>query len=192
MNIKIPFDFLMNIKLQFLKLLVLSVGVSILLVSCKSPRERQRQSEQNDRTEDLIRNQQMIVKEESDEIDSYISRRNLKMSVTETGLRYHIYEKGSGVRSVADENHVLISYKVALLDGSVVYDSDSTGVLEIKIGKSEVASGLQEGLKLMKEGDKATFILPSHLAYGLTGDGDKIKQYQVLVINVDSLKLISE
>ncbi len=181
----------MNYMLQFLKLLILSIGISILIVSCKSPRERQRQPEQADRTEDLIRNQQMIVKEESNEIDSYISRRKLTMNATETGLRYHIYEKGSGLKSVEDENHVLISYKVALLDGSVVYDSDSTGVLEIKIGKSEVASGLQEGLKLMREGDKALFIVPSHLAYGLTGDGDKIKQYQVLVIDVDSLRVIS-
>ena len=60
----------------------------------------------------------------------------------------------------------------------------------MKVGKSEVASGLQEGLKYLHEGDKAIMIIPSHLAYGLTGDGDKIKQYQVLVVDVHVKKIL--
>jgi FKBP-type peptidyl-prolyl cis-trans isomerase len=164
---------------------------TLLLFSCKAPQERPRQNEPVDNSEELIKNYQMIVKDESNQIDSYIARRNLDMSQTETGLRYRISRAGKSDQTVVDNTHVLIKYSVMLLDGTRVYDSDSTGELEIKIGKSEVASGLQEGLKLMKEGDKALFIIPSHLAYGLSGDGDKIKYYQALVVNVDSMKIIS-
>jgi len=131
----------------------------------------------------------MIVKNESEDIESYISRRNYKMTSTATGLRYMIYSKGNGTEPVEDDTYATIDYSVSLLDGTKIYDSDSSGAFEIKVGKSEVASGLQEGLKYMKEGDKAIFIVPSHLAYGLTGDGDKIKQYQSLVIDVKLLKV---
>jgi FKBP-type peptidyl-prolyl cis-trans isomerase len=76
-----------------------------------------------------------------------------------------------------------------LLDGTQVYSSDSTGAITFQVGKSEIASGLQEGVKLMKEGDKAIFILPSHLAYGLSGDGDQIKYYEALVIDAELLNV---
>lgn len=86
------------------------------------------------------------------------------------------------------EDYVKINYKVSLLDGSQVYSSDSTGAMEFQMGKSDVASGLQEGLMLMKEGDKVIFILPSTSAYGLTGDGDKIKHY-ALVIDAELISI---
>lgn len=139
--------------------------------------------------EGLIRNQQQIIKEEAVEIDEYVSRRNYKMIATQTGLRYHIFFRGKGSLTAVDEDIVKINYTVSLLDGSKVYSSDSTGALEFKIGKSDVAGGLQEGVKLLHEGDKAIFILPAHLAYGLTGDGDKIKQYATLVIDAEMLKI---
>jgi len=88
-----------------------------------------------------------------------------------------------------NEDVVKINYKVSLLDGTIVYSSDSTGAMQFKLGKSDVAGGLQEGVKLLHEGDKAIFILPAHLAYGLTGDGDRIKHYATLVIDVELLKI---
>jgi FKBP-type peptidyl-prolyl cis-trans isomerase len=42
----------------------------------------------------------------------------------------------------------------------------------------------------MKEGDKAVFIMPSHLAYGLTGDGGRITHYKVLVVEAQLIKHI--
>jgi FKBP-type peptidyl-prolyl cis-trans isomerase len=44
-------------------------------------------------------------------------------------------------------------------------------------------------LKYLCEGDVAKFIIPSHLAYGLTGDGDLIKHYQVIVVDVKLLNV---
>ena len=122
-------------------------------------------------------------------IDSYVKRYNLPVEVTQTGLRYHIYSKGTGTVKAANDNWVTLNYKVSLLDGKAVYSSDSTGALEFQVGKSEIASGLQEGVKLMKTGDKAIFIVPSHLAYGLTGDGDLIKHYESLVIDAELVKI---
>jgi hypothetical protein len=41
----------------------------------------------------------------------------------------------------------------------------------------------------MSEGDKAKFIIPSHLGHGLLGDFRKIPPLQVLVINIEIVKI---
>lgn len=137
--------------------------------------------------ETLIRKQKEIMKNEAQDIDLYISRRGYKMSRTQTGLRYQISASEQPGDSIRALDQVSIKYKVSLLSGETIYSSDSTGAMNITIGRSDVANGLQEGLQLMRTGERAKFIIPSHLGYGLTGDGDKIKGYQTLVVEVDSL-----
>ena len=138
--------------------------------------------------ETLIRQQKEIMRNESEDIDLFISRRGYKMNSTQTGLRYQIYSSKQPGDSIKPLDQVSIDYKVSLLTGETVYSSDSTGSMNITIGRSDVANGLQEGLQLMRTGERALFIIPSHLGYGLTGDGDKISGYQTLVVEVDSLR----
>ncbi len=161
----------------------------LVIPSCKSSNEKKPQKNQGDIQEGLIRNQQQILKDEALEINNYISIRNYTMTATNTGLRYQVYHRGEGKTLAGDEDVVRLNYSVSLLDGTRVYSSDSTGALQFKVGKSDVASGLQEGVKLLHEGDKAIFIIPAHLAYGLTGDGDQIKHYATLVIDAELLQI---
>ncbi len=164
----------------------------ILIPSCKSSADRTKPVDTKNQKEELIRNQQSIVKNESEDIDLYVNRRSLKMVTTKTGLRYNIYKSGTGNRFPVNDDWVKINYSVSLLDGSQVYSSDSSGALEFQVGKSDIASGFQEGIQLMKEGDKATFIVPSHLGYGLTGDGDQIKHYEALVIEAELISIANQ
>ncbi len=170
-------------------LVIVLNGIMLVIPSCKSASENAGKSDTKNMQEGLIRNQQQIIRDEALEIDEYISRRNLKIAASETGLRYQVYFRGTGDKLAANEDVVKLNYKISLLDGTMVYSSDSTGAMQFKIGKSDVAGGLQEGVKLMHEGDKAIFILPAHLAYGLTGDGDKIKHYATLVIDAEVLEI---
>lgn len=53
-------------------------------------------------------------------------------------------------------------------------------------------AGLEEGILMLRTGDKARFILPPHLAYGLFGDEEKILPrstivYEVKVIEISDL-----
>jgi FKBP-type peptidyl-prolyl cis-trans isomerase len=183
-----------NIAAIFLSCLsvtiVIIISICFLLVpGCKSPDEKKTPVPEPDK-EELIRNQQFIVKDESADIDAYAARRNLVLTTTQTGLRYKVYHEGPGNHKAVRNDHVRMNYTVSLLDGSAIYSSDSSGALEFQVGKSEIAGGLQEGVTFMKEGDKAIFIVPSHLAYGLTGDGDRIKQYETLVIDAELLKIL--
>lgn len=165
--------------------MVVLAGWLLLFTHCKTSTEKNNATSQSNQKEDLIRHQQGIIRDQDEEIENYILRRQYNMTRTQTGLRYMIYHSGATNKKIADEDVVVLRYKVSLLDGKQIYSSDTDGTLELKVGKSEVAGGLQEGLKYMHEGDKAIMIIPSHLAYGLTGDGDKIKQYDVLVVDVE-------
>jgi peptidylprolyl isomerase len=57
------------------------------------------------------------------------------------------------------------------------------------VDKSDKESGLNEAVKLLSIGDKAKLILPSHLAYGLLGDFDKIPPQSILLIDVQLNKI---
>lgn len=121
----------------------------------------------------LIEANKIYVKKESDEIDQYVKHKKWEMITTGSGLRYMITKKGTGV-APQTEQRVKLNFNVKLLDGTLCYSSDSTGAYEFVVDKSSVETGLHEGVKYMHVGDKATIILPSHLAYGLVGDEKRI------------------
>ncbi|PJC60215.1 MAG: gliding motility-associated peptidyl-prolyl isomerase GldI, partial [Flavobacteriales bacterium CG_4_9_14_0_2_um_filter_35_242] len=52
-------------------------------------------------------------------------------------------------------------------------------------------TGLQNGLKLMKENEEVMFLFPSFLAYGVLGDRKKIKTNQPLIYTVYLKKIIN-
>ena len=106
------------------------------------------------------------------------------MELTGSGLRYLIYEKGGG--DLVDSGRtVIINYTVNLIDGTLCYSSEINGTKGFALGKGEVENGLDEGVFYMRVGDKAKFILPSNLAYGLMGDGNKIPSHSVLIYDVE-------
>ncbi len=54
---------------------------------------------------------------------------------------------------------------------------------------SEVESGLHHGVKHLSVGDKAKFILPSHLAFGTYGDGEKIPSKATLLYDLELIEI---
>jgi FKBP-type peptidyl-prolyl cis-trans isomerase len=110
------------------------------------------------------------------------------MTESQTGLWSQIYEKGNGV-TAAKGKFITLSYTLSLLDGSVCYTSDSLGYKQFLIGSGGVESGLEEGVLLLREGDKARFVLPPHLAQGLTGDGNKIPPRAIIVYDVEVINI---
>lgn len=127
---------------------------------------------------------QKVVQSENADINDYILRHRWKMKQSPTGLRYDLYFRGPGSRIVKGEE-VRLKYTVSLLDGTLVYNSDSLGLKVIFPGSSESETGLQEALLLMNEGDRARLIVPSHLAFGLLGDLKKIPAGASLVYDIE-------
>lgn len=132
-------------------------------------------------------NRQMAMEERA-QIDGYIDRMQWVMEETGTGLRYMIYEHGEGQPAKPGQMAV-VNYEVSLLNGNVVYTSEEKGAQSFVVNRDNVESGLHEGIQLMKVGDKARFILPSHLAHGLTGDNDRIPPRSSVVYDIELLEL---
>jgi FKBP-type peptidyl-prolyl cis-trans isomerase len=109
---------------------------------------------------------------------------------TGSGLRYKVMEPGEG-KKPSRGDRVSVHYKGALLDGTV-FDSSfqRNQPIEFLLGEGQVIPGWDEGIQLLRVGDKARFILPPDLAYGSRGAGGVIPPNAVLVFDV-SLEGIS-
>ena len=77
-----------------------------------------------------------------------------------------------------------MSYECSLLDGTKCYSSETLGPKEVVLGRSQLEPGLNEGLRLMRQGGSAIFILPPFLAYGFVGDGKKIPPRSIIVYSI--------
>ena len=173
------------VKMKFRGLIYI-VSVPLLLICCNNDQSQINAPVKND--EELMELNKAMVLEEQEQINSYIARYGYTIEETKTGLRLMSIKKGSG-KTPAMDNDVTIAYKISLLNGMYCYSSDSSGLLTFRMGQSTEPGGLQEGLLHMQEGGKSLMIVPSWLAYGVTGDGDKIGSNQSLVFEVDLVKV---
>jgi FKBP-type peptidyl-prolyl cis-trans isomerase FkpA len=159
--------------------------IFLCFISCNPNKEKskgQKKPEINEMA-DLNR---YFVQKDRERIQNYIERKNLKMIESLTGLWYFIKNDGSGKR-FTDNDIVLMRYNCSLLDGTQCYSSDELGPKEVIIGITQMERGLNEGLRMLREGAEATFILPPFLAFGLIGDGKKIPPRAVIIYNVNIL-----
>ena len=104
---------------------------------------------------------------------------------TESGLRYQILQKGSGAQATKGAT-VSVHYKGQLTDGTV-FDSSykRKEPIEFVLGMGQVIAGWDEGVSLLKVGDKARFVIPSNLGYGSRGAGGAIPPDANLIFDVE-------
>lgn len=171
------------------ELSILGVSFIILfMVACgESPRPARGTSNIRLSDEKLIEYNRGVVKTEEQQIEDFLARYQWDVNQTPSGLRYLIYRKGAG-RKAGSGMKVSFRYTVKLLNGTLVYSSDSTGEKEFILGHGRVESGLEEGMLLLREGDRAKFIIPSHLAFGLLGDQQKIPPGASLVYDIEIME----
>lgn len=138
--------------------------------------------------ESLLNANKQAVKAENEQIEQFISRYNWEMKETGSGLRYNIYESGSGEKATTGKIAAL-KYEVRLITGDIIYSSEKDGLKEFLIGRGGVESGLEEGILLLRVGDRAKFIIPSHLGFGLLGDQDKVPPKSTLIYDIELISL---
>ncbi|MCT4699525.1 peptidylprolyl isomerase [Tenacibaculum haliotis] len=108
---------------------------------------------------------------------------------TPSGLRYKILQNGEGKQATKGAN-VSVHYKGQLLDGTV-FDSSykRKQPIDFAIGMGQVIAGWDEGIQLLKVGDKARFVIPSNLAYGSAGAGGVIPPDATLIFDVELMNV---
>lgn len=171
----------MKMKISFLFILC-------LLIACTSKKEKPVEVEWS--KEKSMELNKTIAAEEKIRIKLFLEQhKTWQMTETGSGLQYYIYEQGNGAQpkpgSVVD-----VEYSITLLDGTECYKTEKDEVVELVVDHSQVETGVQEGLKKMKVGDKAKMIVPSHLAHGLTGDMEKIPSLMPIVVDIHLVEIV--
>lgn len=115
-------------------------------------------------------------------------KQSWKAKETGTGLRYWIYEDEEG-EVVQPYDVVDVKFEIRLLTDSLLYKTDEGEVSTFKVDRSDVESGVMEGIKYLSEGDKAKFIIPSHIGHGLLGDFQNIPPLEVLIVDLELVKI---
>ncbi len=161
----------------------------LYLNACQSVTENEViEGQQNVHPDSVLKYNRDAVAEESMRIDDFCRRYGWKMETTKTGLRFKQLRQGNGNQAVFDSK-ASIRLQIKLLTGETIFETASGELSEVRIGRRDVVSGLEEGLLMMREGDQFQLIVPSHLAYGLLGDMDRIPERAALVCKVDLLKV---
>jgi FKBP-type peptidyl-prolyl cis-trans isomerase FkpA len=106
---------------------------------------------------------------------------------SETGLRYEDVECGSGAEAAGGDS-VTIEYRAETAKGEEFASSDDQGgEFVFPLGRGQVLTGLDEGVRSMKVGGTRRMTIPPDLAYGEAGFPPAIGPEETVVYEVTLL-----
>jgi FKBP-type peptidyl-prolyl cis-trans isomerase FkpA len=149
-----------------------------------------------------------VKKAEPARIKKYADDNKLKLQTTASGLQYQIDKPGSGPNIVAGDTAV-VNYTGKLLNGktfdtSVKEDAEKQAKdskmpldprrqyqpIRIPVGEGKVIKGWDEGLQLLNKGAKATFVIPSTLAFGEQGAPPMIPALAPITFTIEVVNIV--
>jgi len=108
---------------------------------------------------------------------------------TSTGLRHVLLSEGKGEIAKSGDM-VKVLYTGWLLNGTVFDKAlDPEKPLQFRLGRNNVIDGWDQGLQLMRPGEKRLLIIPSELAYGTRGHPPSIPPRATLIFEVELLEV---
>lgn len=140
---------------------------------------------QNHTKEDMLAAQEIAVRQEKENIEAFCRRSGWDLKKTGSGLYMDIYEKAeTKAPGVARGNAVRLRYTLHLLNGQLIASSDEEGLKTFIVGEGDVEAGLTEAVLCMRRGERARILIPSHLAYGFSGNGGSIPPMATLLYDI--------
>ena len=145
----------------------MKIVVEVLDVQTKNEYEKEKEAFLN-WINDFGNYEKVILKQ-------FIEEEKLDLKPTNSGLLYLVIEEGEGKR-VEKGDTILVHYEGKFLNGKF-FDSTKKrdDPFQFVYGqKWQVIEGLEEAIGMMKEGERALFILPSDMAFGERGSSTGI------------------
>lgn len=157
------------------------------------------------RITDFVKSESDVLKKrEPVLIKKYIADHKLNVTTTADTLSYVITTPGTGPKPNVGDT-VVVNYTGRFVNNGKVFDSSikDTAIkaklpqaamrpfspMRIAVGQKRVIPGLDEGLMLLNKGAKATFVIPSSLAYGERGM-QQIGPYTPIAFDVELVAII--
>ena len=148
----------------------------LTLFSCKEPEARlpisQSKSSQINKSIELNK---ALIEDEESLIKKYIEQDSIKQYLNTSSGFWYTY----------NERHLEDTY----LNNTVLYTETEIGTLRYLVDQEDQLKGIRHAIKLLKKGEKASFLFPSHLAYSYTGDNNKIGKNQPIIVNLNLISV---
>ncbi|WP_445385448.1 gliding motility-associated peptidyl-prolyl isomerase GldI [Robiginitalea sp. IMCC44478] len=164
----------------------------ITIIACEGPQPRRpvevkggsflKQSAE--RNKDLLAKEEAFLQEliTKDSLHSYVN--------TASGsIYYYEIQQDSASYKPRPDDLVTLTYNIMSWNNDTIYRKSEIGELRYKVDKQELFPGLRNSVKLLAEGEKATFLFPSSLAYGYHGDNDRIGPNVPIKSTIEILKI---
>ena len=137
------------------------------------------------------------IKKDDEIIQAYIKEKNLSnVKKTDSGVYYQVTQEGKGPQAKANDE-VSVHYTLSFLNGKVLETSRNNPNMNgepftFTLGQGQVIKGWDEGIAQLKEGSKATLLVPSPLAYGDQDRGPDMPANSILRFDVELLDVKSK
>lgn len=138
------------------------------------------------------------IEADSKLIEQYLAKNNIKATKGKWGTFIAVSTEGTGA-TITSADVAVVNYTGRTLDSLKVFDSNidpqfnHTQPYEVNVGElGGIILGWTDALLTMKKGTKATIYIPSSLAYGPGGNGEKIKPNENLMFDIEVIDVTSE
>lgn len=129
-------------------------------------------------------------------IEQYVEDNGITAKPLDNGMYVVVTKQGSGKKAVSGST-VSVMYAGRLLNGKLFDTNIESLASELgrpgghyqpfafTLGQNSVIPGWEQGILGLRQGSKATLVIPSSLAYGASGAGRDIPPYSPLVFDVE-------
>lgn len=149
----------------------------VLVASCNEPEARRPVKVKSASfIKETAERTKRLLAQEVRAINDIIAKDTLNDYLESTdGFWYHYVQQNSETNYHPKINDIVtLQYNLMTLSNNTIYSSEEIGTLNYAVDKQELFQGLRQAVKLLKENEIATFIFPSLVAYGYSGDNKRI------------------
>lgn len=169
----------------------LFAALVLLTLSCAQPEARKPivRKTSSFMSESIERNK-LLTQAENELLQKKMAEDSARVYLnSEYGFWYYYDLRDDSDAPMAESgDQVRFNHEILDLAGQVIFSKEELGTTDYRVDRQELISGLQDGIKLMREGETVTFLFPSHKAYGYTGS-DRINPNQPLIYKVELIEV---
>jgi FKBP-type peptidyl-prolyl cis-trans isomerase len=122
----------------------------------------------NDAELEMALNESHMMEAEEKALQNYLKEKDITVSAEPEGYFIIRHSEGKG-EPITEGTVVQVNFTGRFLNGMVFDTNKNDKPYTFTIGNNEVIAGWELAFRKMKQGDKATLIIPSKLAYGKQG-----------------------